>query len=269
MRRFEDRAIIVTGGAAGIGRATVERLLAEGASVLAADRDQGTLHAAVADFAGSPASESSGMASRVVPAVVDVADPDSVATLSSACLAAFGRIDGLVNNAGIAVPGSVTDLTLDAWQRVMDVNLRGMWLAMQAVIPHLAPGGSIVNMSSGQARMGFPGWAGYAATKGAAIALTQQAAVDYATAGIRVNAVAPGTILTPMNERIFDETPDRDALIAAWGRQHALGRFGRPEEVAAVIAFLLSDDASFITGACIPVDGGMTILGPGVTAEQR
>lgn len=243
---------MVTGAGAGIGHATAVRLIEEGCRVLVSDRD--------VDAAEATADE---LGSAAVAFGLDVTEPDRVSRVATACLDAFGRIDGLVNNAGVAIPGSVTEMELESWQRVMDTNLRGMWLTMRAVIPQLGAGSAIVNLSSAQALLGFPGWAGYAATKGAILSLTRQAAVEYAHQGVRINAVAPGTILTPMNERIFAQTGDGGAALrAAWGRSHALGRFGQPHEVASVIAFLLSDDASFITGACIPVEGGMTVLGP-------
>ena len=163
----------------------------------------------------------------------------------------------------MAVPGGATDLSLEDWERVIQVNLRGIFLSMKHAIPHMqrAGGGSIVNVTSIHAMLGFAGWAGYASTKGGVVSLTQQAAVEYAADRIRVNSVAPGTIMTPLNEKILAEAADPDEVLRTWGSLHALGRFGEPSEVGAAIAYLLSDDASFVTGVCLPVDGGATVLG--------
>jgi len=141
------------------------------------------------------------------------------------------------------------------------VNLSGVWRGMRAAIPEMlrSGGGSIVNTSSVQGHVGFAGWAGYAASKGGVDALTRQAAVEYAPMGIRVNAVVPGTILTAMNEGILREVDDPDELLRTWRAMHPMGRIGTPDEVAAAVVFLASDESSFVTGESLRVDGGMIV----------
>ena len=152
-------------------------------------------------------------------------------------------------------------MTEEDWGRVLDVNLSGVWRGMRAAIPRMLAqgGGSIVNLSSVQAHVGFLGWSGYAASKGGIDALTRQAAVEYAPQGIHVNAIVPGTIMTEMNEGIMRDSPDGDAVMAEWVSMHPMGRIGQPEEVAAAIVFLASDDASFVTGTLLRVDGGLVV----------
>lgn len=256
MGRLSGKTGIVTGGGAGIGAAVTARLAQEGACVAVADIDGGAAERVAQRLTGEGA--------EVIGGRVDVASTADVAAFVEETVARFGRLDAIVNNAGVAIPGSAENISEEDWDRVIAVNLKGVWAGMKYAIPHLraAGGGSIVNMSSVQAFVGFPGWAGYAATKGAIISLTQQAAVEYGPEGIRVNCLAPGTIMTPMNEEIFRTAPDPQALIDDWNSSHALHRFGQPMEVAAAAAFLVSDDSSFVTGACLRVDGGLTVLGP-------
>jgi NAD(P)-dependent dehydrogenase (short-subunit alcohol dehydrogenase family) len=253
MGRVEGKVAVVTGGASGIGRATARALAAEGARVGIADVDEpgGERVAAGIREAGGD-----GFFRR--------ADVRSLADLEAVVAEAadrHGRLDVLVNNAAVSVAGSAGEMAEEDWDRVVDVNLSGVWRGMRAAIPRMLAqgGGSIVNLSSVQARVGFPGWAGYAASKGGIDALTRQAAVEYAAAGIRVNAIVPGTIRTPMNEGIMASSPDPAAVMANWVAMHPMGRIGEPEEVAAAIVFLASDEASFVTGELLRVDGGLVV----------
>jgi NAD(P)-dependent dehydrogenase (short-subunit alcohol dehydrogenase family) len=242
---------VVTGGASGIGRAAAEALAAEGAWAVIADVDEEN---------GFATAEAIGEALFVK---TDVGAGEDVRSLIEEVVRRYGRLDVLFNNAGISVPGRVAELSEEEWARVLNVNLSGVWRGMRYAAPVMieAGQGSIINNASVQALIGVPGWAGYAASKGGVVALTRQAAVELAPSGIRVNAIAPGTILTPMNERIFARAPE---LAARWQAEHPLARLGRPQDVAAAVVFLASDDAGFITGECLRVDGGLVVNGSGL-----
>ena len=253
MGRVEGKVAVVTGGASGIGRATARRLAAEGARVGIADVDEAGGERVAA-----------GIREAGTDAFFRRTDVRSLADLEAVldeAIERHGRLDVLVNNAAVAVPGSAGEMAEDDWARTLDVNLTGVWRGMRAAIPRMLAqgGGSIVNLSSVQAHVGFLGWSGYAASKGGIDALTRQAAVEYARAGIRVNAIVPGTIMTEMNEAIMAEADDGDAVMAGWLAMHPIGRVGQPEEVAAAIVFLASDEASFITGELLRVDGGLVV----------
>ena len=252
MGRVEGKVAVVTGGASGIGRAAARMLAEEGAAVAIGDVDE-----AAADVAAGI--EEGGGRSAFVR--TDVRSWDDVEGLIRTAIGRFGRLDVMVNNVGVAIGGAAGEMSEEDWNRVLDVNLTGAWRGMRLAIPEMlgTGGGSIVNVSSVQSLVGFNGWAGYAASKGGINALTQQAAVEYAPQGIRVNAIIPGTILTGMNEGILAEHPDPDGLMAEWVRMHPIGRIGQPEEVATAVVYLASDESSFVTGTLLRVDGGMVV----------
>ena len=252
MGRVEGKVTVVTGAASGIGRASARLLADEGARLVIGDVDD-----AGEDVARGI--REAGGTCRFLR--TDVRSWDDVASLVGSAVEEHGRLDVIVNNVGVAIGGAAGEMSEDDWNRVLDVNLSGVWRGMRHAIPAMLAvgGGSIVNISSVQSLVGFLGWSGYAASKGGINALTQQAAVEYAPRGIRVNAIIPGTILTGMNEGILREHPDPDGLMAEWTRMHPIGRIGQPEEVATAVVYLASDESSFVTGMLLRVDGGMVV----------
>ena len=255
MPDLDNRVAIVPGAGMGIGRASALALARAGAAVVIADIDEGAGEKTRAEVEAA-----GGKALFVATDVTSFADAEAATAVT---IAAFGRVDILVNNAARAIGGVVDQIDEAGWNTVISTNLTSVWRFMKCVVPHMRRqgGGSIVNMSSVQSLRGFHGWAAYAAAKGGINALTQQAAVDLAPAKIRVNAIAPGTIMTPLNEKVFREAADPEELITRWNAAHPLGRFGEAEEVAETVLFLASDRSSFITGEIIRVDGGLAIKG--------
>lgn len=252
---FAGQTAVITGGAMGIGRACALALAARGAAVVIADVDMAR--------ANQTAGEIMEAGGRALVTQTDVSQMADMQAMADTALRAFGRIDILVNNAARALGGRVDQIGEDEWQTVINTNLTSVWRGMKVCVPDMiARGkGAVVNMSSVQALTGFKGWAAYAAAKGGINALTQQAAVDLAPLGIRVNAVAPGTIMTPLNEEIFRTTADPGGLIESWNRAHPLGRFGEAHEVADAVVYLASSRASFVTGTILRVDGGLVVRG--------
>jgi NAD(P)-dependent dehydrogenase (short-subunit alcohol dehydrogenase family) len=238
LERFAGKVVIVSGAASGIGKATVERLAAEGAVVVAAD-------VAPLDGLGLPAATLSH---------TDVSDPAAVQALIDATVAEHGRIDVLCNIAGILRFHNFADITLDVWNQIQSVNVTGTFLMCQAALPHLlASGGNIVNMSSTAALAGHPWAVAYAASKGAILALSQSLAVEFGRQGVRTNIIAPGSIDTPITKEFF--FPDGVDTTLLY-RTMALDKARGPEHIASVIAFVASDDGAHMNGSVLRADGG-------------
>jgi len=253
--RLKGKRALITGGGTGIGRATAELFAREGAHVMVSGRRRAELEETVrlVERAGG----------RAAPVQGDVSQPRDAERMVADAVAAFGGLDILVNNAGIIVRGaSVTAVAIEDWNRVLGVDLTGVFLVSRFALMEMVRvkgGGSIVNVSSISGMFADANLAPYNAAKGGVNLLTKNMAFDYAAYGIRVNAVCPGLIATPMPRSRLRPGEDWDAALAQWGRNIPLGRVGRPEDVARAILFLASDDAQWITGETLVVDGGSTI----------
>jgi meso-butanediol dehydrogenase/(S,S)-butanediol dehydrogenase/diacetyl reductase len=248
--RFEGKVVVVTGAGHGIGRATAHRFAREGGEVIVVDINE----ASAAETAGL-ISEDGGVALAIA---ADVSDERAVGDLGSRIAADRGRVDVLHNNAGRLRGGSVTDLSVDEWDRTFAVNVRSMFLVSRAVIPLMLPnGGAIVNTASTSGLVGEMGIPAYNSSKGAVVNLTRQLAADYTREGIRVNCVCPGWIPTGFNDPVLEGLTDEEVEVMVVATV-PMGRQGTPEEIAAAVAFLASDDATYVTGHALVVDGGLT-----------
>ncbi|MCQ4080857.1 SDR family oxidoreductase [Streptomyces sp. RB6PN25] len=251
--RLGGKTAVVTGGASGIGRAVVEAFVREGARVAVVDR--------AAEAAGQCAGQLRVSGGEAFAVAGDVGSQDTWQEVSGRVMERWGRLDVLVNNAGYGIRATVTDTSWEDWQAIVSTNVSSVFLGCRTAIPLMrkAGAGSVVNMASVAGQIGMAERAAYCATKAAVVGLSKAMAVDHASEGIRVNCVAPGTTDTPYFAKISRHLPDEQAYRADLAARQPLGRLGRPEEIAAAVVFLASDESSFATGSVLTVDGGMSV----------
>jgi meso-butanediol dehydrogenase/(S,S)-butanediol dehydrogenase/diacetyl reductase len=255
--KLQGKVALITGGGTGIGTAIVERFVKEGAKVCITGRRKEMLDKVAKSFPQGSVTTCPG----------DVSKDEDVARMVETTVKFGGKLDILVNNAAISIQGPIADLDRAVWRQVIDVNLTGPFMLMQAVIPHMikAGGGSIINIASVGGLRCLPGFPAYCTSKAGLIMLTQQAALDYGRHNIRCNAVCPGGIKTDMTEKDFGQFGkmlgmDTDAYFALISEELPLKRFGRPEEMGGICTFLASDDSSFMTGAALVIDAGTAVV---------
>lgn len=242
---FKDRTVVVTGAGAGIGRATAAAFSQAGANVVLVDADQERLDEVQAELPSD----------RTLALPVDVSDPDAVDRMVEKTVERFGHLDVLFNNAGILLQGSIAETDREDWRNVMSVNVDGVFYGSKAALPHLKErGGCIVNTASLSGLGADRGMAAYNAAKGAVVNLTRAMALDHAREGVRVNAVCPTFVRTPMTTEMEEDDETREAFLD----RIPMGRLGEPEDIARAVLFLASEHAGFITGVNLPVDGGVS-----------
>ena len=249
--RLAGKVAVISGGASGIGAAAARLFVQEGARVVVADRQE-PLDSALADLLATAPD-------RTVFVRTDVTKEDDVRAAVATAVTKWGRLDAAVASAGVPGQGSDIDLEESEWDRIMDVNAKGVFFLTKHSVPEMvkAGGGSIINISSAYGNIGAPGFAAYCASKGAVRTFTKSTAIEHAAQGIRANSIHPGVIETPMLQGIFDRSSDPEATRAAFSAQQPNGFNGIPEDIGWGCVYLASDEARFVNGAELPIDGGL------------